>query len=206
MSETVTKKKQKKKKEYDYDAVANELLELKTEIELTGNQLQRIEEEYKASKRKFYSRLYEEYLICPNFSKLLEKISVTSSGAYRWFTEELSKDLKHPKMSEAIKESWEERKEISPTAGENNVLVPVEQDDGSIDFQEPEEPEVTVKVETDVDFARYQETHRRIRNIEQLSLIDFKVGKELRKKLLNILKEAKEHIDDLIDSLEAEEP
>ena len=206
---TITKKK--KKKQYDYDAVANELIEMKTEIELAGNQLQRIEEEYKNVKRKFYSRLYEEYLICPNFKLLCEKIKVDPGTARRWFTDELDKELKYPEVSEAKKEDWEQRK-IESTMHSNEVLIPVEQDDGGIDFQEPgleeeyeDQPELKVKIETDVDFARYQETYRRIRNIHQLSLVDFKVGKEYRKKLTGILKEAKGHIEELIELLEADE-
>jgi len=199
MSETITKKK--KKKLYDYDAVANELIELKTEIELTGSQLQRIEEEYKASKKKFYSRLYEEYLICPNFDKLCEMVDTTSETARQWF-KDMGKELKYPKMSESKKEYYEN---ITDVSVKNNVLTPIEKENGDIDFQEQEDiPELKVKVETDVDFARYQETYRRIRNIHQLSLVDFKVGKEYRQKLISLLKEANSHIEELIDLLEVD--
>lgn len=201
MSEVILKKKKKEKKEYDYEAVANELIELKTEIELTGNQLQRIEEEYRAVKRKFYSRLYEEYLMCPSFEKLCEKIYVRPGTARRWFTEELGKELRFPE-----KDTSEYKKEKFETPTASNILIPVEKEDGGIDFQKPPEPEVKVKVETDVDFARYQETHRMIRNIEKLSLVDFKVGKELRRKLIDTLKEASEHLLELIDLLEADSP
>ena len=156
----------------------------------------------KKGKEEFYNALYDEYLEVPNFDKLCSMLGIAADYAREQFRE-MKLPLKQPeKSSQMLGVSREEYAQSDL----KKPLIPVEQDDGSISFEEPEEPEITVKLETDVDFGKYQETYTRIRKIEELSLVDFKVGKEYRNKLINILKEAKEHIEELLDTLEVEKP
>jgi len=180
MSETITKKK----KEYNYEAVVKRLRPLL--------------KAYKKGRQEFYEALYDEYLDVPNFDKLCSMLGISAKIARDYF-KEYDLPLKQPEKS--IQMTGVSRSEFQ--LDESKTLIPIEQDDGSISFEEPEEPEVTVKLETDVDFARYQETYRRIRKIEELSLVDFKVGKDYRKKLIDILREASEHLIELIELLEA---
>jgi len=185
MSETITKKKKKEKKEYDYEAVVKRLRPYVKKM--------------RKAMDEFYDVLYDEYLECPNFTYLCELLNVPLSTAYDKFNSK-GLPLKRPDLSEKISESKQQVSELKTT------LVPIEQDDGSISFEEPEEPDMTVKLETDVDFGKYQETYRRIRKIEEISLVDFKVGKDYRQKLIDILREAKEHLEELLDTLEVEKP
>jgi len=181
MTETIIKKKEKGKKEYDYEAAVKRLRPF---LKLMKKHTQ-----------EYYEVLYDEYLECPNFAKLCRLLGENDNTALTYFAYH-NMPVKNLRHSEATKEGIRDASEVKP------ILVPKEMEDGTINYVENETPEVIVRHETDINFAKYQSTYTQLRKIESLAMVDFNAGKDYRGKLVKQLKKSIEHLQQLLDSLE----
>jgi len=155
MSEIIVVEKKKKKKEYDYKKAVKKLKPLIVK--------------WSNASMEFANEIHKEYLNCPNFEKLCQKLGCSPNTIYSLF-DRYALPRKYEKMSDAAQERFTQK--LSEL--EKSDLSPAEVDDAE---------------EGEIDSLKYKETYHILNEASRLSVNMFQVQEreELIEKLQNTI-------------------
>jgi exonuclease VII small subunit len=186
MSETIQKKKQKKK-DYDYEATAEKLNSMIEDLERTEKDtvLEIWKEYQKAPEAK-------AFFISENGDK---RLIWGQTKCYEMF-DKYSLKLRQPEKSEQIKESNAEKKV--------EQLVTLFDDNENPEFVEELQSEPAVKIVATDDFRIYESTMNLISRTYKITSSEFEVSHNYKMKLVEELKRAIKHLEDILKDVEGE--
>lgn len=179
MSETVTKKK--KKNLYDYEAVATKLNGMIEDLERT--------------EKDTVLEIWKEYQKAPEPTNLLKNLNKSDVWCYQKFRE-YNLALRQQKKSDAIKEAHAEKKV--------EQLVTIVDKDEQPEFVEELTSQPAVKIVGSDDFRIYETCMNKMSKVYTLTSDNFDVSHNYKMKLIDELKRAIKHLNDVLEDVEGE--
>ena len=185
MNKLVTKKKKKEKKEYDYEAVAEHLNGMIEDLERT--------------EKDTVLEIWKEYQKAPDLEKFFFQLNKSDTWCRLKF-HEYNLKLRHPEKAqgEAVREGHAQKKV------EQLITVFEEDEEPNTEFIEEIKSEPAIQVVISDDYKKFTVANSKFGKIFDITIMDFDIGHSYKMKLIDELRRAISHLNDILNEVENE--